>query len=87
MATLTITLPDESLKYVEEQVAAGRVPDVSAFIQLLIEGHQCELEVDDELLLDIQKGIDELERGEVVSGEEVFAQLEAHAAEIRKRMA
>ncbi len=84
MASLTITLPDELSKYVEEQVAAGRGGDASAFIRSLLEEDQTVLEVDDELLAEIDAGIQEADRGELVDAEDVFEQLMRRSEELRR---
>jgi Arc/MetJ-type ribon-helix-helix transcriptional regulator len=70
MATLNITIPDTMKSFVDSKVGPGRLPDASAYVQLLIAEDMETANLDfspeekeriDQLLLE---AVDQIERGE-----------------------
>jgi antitoxin ParD1/3/4 len=72
--TLNISLPEALKEHVHKRVAEGSFSNASDFVRALIrlDKEQQELAA---LRRDIAVGIDQLDRGEALDGEEVFADL------------
>ena len=78
---MNISLSLEARKFIEEQVNSGRYSSatevVGEALRLLSEKESIHAKHFVELKEKIRMGIEELERGEGIDGEEVFAELEA----------
>lgn len=79
--SLHISLPETLKEFALKRVEEGAFSNPSDYVRALIRAdreQQLKLEA---LRRDLQKGIDELDRGESIPGEEVFADLrKRHAA-------
>jgi antitoxin ParD1/3/4 len=78
-ASLHISLPETLKDFVVERVKAGAFSNPSDYVRALIRAdreHQVKLEA---LRHDLQVGIDELEGGEAIPGEEAFRRLRERA--------
>jgi antitoxin ParD1/3/4 len=76
-SSLHVSLPDTLRDFALKRVEDGAFSNPSDYVRALIRAdreHQQKLEL---LRRDLQKGIDELDRGEGVPAEEVFDRLEA----------
>jgi antitoxin ParD1/3/4 len=75
---MNIQLPADAVQFVEGLVASGQYKSadeaVMAGVQLLMSRQQ--------LRADIQKGIDELDAGQGIDGETVFAELHTRAGKL-----
>ncbi|MGL6095569.1 MAG: ribbon-helix-helix domain-containing protein [Fimbriiglobus sp.] len=85
MKTFTITLPDPLAAFVEQAVAEQRFTDpqhvvVYAVAQLAYPRPVSEPEDIEWVRAQIQVGLDQIERGEVIDGEVVMARLRAKLA-------
>jgi antitoxin ParD1/3/4 len=78
---MSLQIAPEIVNTVRVIVGTGRYRDENAVLGEALKL----LQERDALASDIQQGIDEIERGETVDGEEVFRRLEARAAEIAGR--
>ena len=84
MKTITVTLPDELVKHLEERVATGEFDSfddalacAAASVLPYTGSNRITAETTiDELRAMLQVGIDQADRGQVVDGEEAMAKLE-----------
>jgi antitoxin ParD1/3/4 len=74
-ATLNISLPEALKEHVQKRVAEGSFSNASDFVRALIRLDKEQQEKLTALRRDIAVGIDQLDRGEALDGEEVFADL------------
>jgi antitoxin ParD1/3/4 len=73
--TLNISLPEALKEHVHKRVAEGSFSNASDFVRALIRLDKEQQEKLAALRRDIAVGIDQLDRGEALDGEEVFADL------------
>jgi antitoxin ParD1/3/4 len=73
--TLNISLPEALKKHVQKRVAQGGFSNASDFVRALIRLDKEQQEKLAALRRDIAVGLDQLDRGEGLEGEEVFAEL------------
>ena len=73
--TLNISLPEALKEHVQKRVAEGAYSNASDFVRALIRLDKEQQERLVALRRDIGVGIDQLERGEGLDGEEVFTDL------------
>jgi antitoxin ParD1/3/4 len=66
MATLKISLPDELIAFVESEVSSGNYPSQDEYFRDIVELHRLEERRLAEVRTEIQAGIDEADRGEVI---------------------
>ena len=75
---MNIELPEDAVQFVEGLVASGQFASadeaVAEGVRLLMSRQQ--------LRADIQKGVDELDAGQGIDGEEVFAELRERAKKL-----
>jgi antitoxin ParD1/3/4 len=74
--SLQISLPEALGEYVSKRVAEGAYRDPSDFVRALIHADREREAKRQALLRDLQVGIDQLDRGEGITGEEVVRRLE-----------
>jgi hypothetical protein len=89
---MNVTLRPELEKLIEDDVKARRSPDPAEFLNRAIYHYVVARELGEEYTpeeLDklIAEGLDDIERGETVEGEEAFRELRAHSAERRQQRA
>ncbi|MGH6947693.1 MAG: type II toxin-antitoxin system ParD family antitoxin [Kiloniellales bacterium] len=73
--TLNISLPEALKEHVQKRVAEGAFSNASDFVRALIRLDKEQQEKLAGLRRDIAVGIDQLDRGEGLDGERVFAEL------------
>lgn len=73
-----VSMSPESFGYISDAVRLGIYPTPEAALEEAVNL----LKKRDELRLEVQKGIDQANRGELVPAEEVFRRLELRVAEI-----
>ena len=73
--TLNISLPEALKEHVQKRVAEGAFSNASDFVRALIRLDKEQQEKLAALRRDIAVGIDQLDRGEGLDGERVFAEL------------
>ena len=73
--TLNISLPEALKEHVQRRVAEGAFSNASDFVRALIRLDKEQQENLAELRSDIAVGINQLDRGEGLEGERVFAEL------------
>jgi antitoxin ParD1/3/4 len=73
--TLNISLPETLKEHVLKRVADGGFSNASDFVRALIRLDKEQQEKLTSLRRDIEVGIDQLDRGEGLEGERVFAEL------------
>lgn len=79
--TLHISLPETLKEFALKRVEEGAFSNPSDYVRSLIRADRERQQKLETLRRDLQKGIDELDRGEGIAGEEVFADLrKRHAA-------
>ena len=87
---MKIFLSREARKLIEEQVNSGRYSSPSDVmgeaLRLLSEKERIRAKYVAELKEKIRVGIEELDRGEGIDGEEVFAELEEEARQLEAEM-
>ena len=89
---MDITLKPEIEKVIEDDVKAGRSADPSDFLNkaayhFLVARELAQEYSPDEIDQMIAEGLDDIERGNTIDGEEAFRQLRAYAAERRSQRA
>ena len=92
MKTYQVTLPDEVAAFVDRVLAEKLFDDFDNLIVCALSSVEAELEIEkcqdiDALRKASQIGIDQLDRGEGVDGEEVMARLRAKLEAARKQPA
>ena len=87
---MKISLSSEARKFIEEQVNSGRYSSPSEVmgeaLRMLSEKERSRAKQFAELKEKIRVGIEASERGEVVDGEEFFAELEEESRQIEAEM-
>ena len=73
--TLNISLPDALKEHVQKRVAEGAFSNASDFVRALIRFDKEQQEKLAALRHDVALGVDQLDRGEGLDGERVFAEL------------
>jgi antitoxin ParD1/3/4 len=73
--TLNISLPEALKEHVQKRVAEGGFSNASDFVRALIRLDKEQQEKLAALRRDIAVGLDQLERGQGLDGEQVFAEL------------
>jgi antitoxin ParD1/3/4 len=73
--TLNISLPEALKEHVQKRVAEGAFSNASDFVRALIRLDKEQQERLGALRRDVAVGIDQLDRGEGLDGERVFAEL------------
>jgi antitoxin ParD1/3/4 len=89
---MNVTLKPELEKLVEDEVKSGRSTDPNEFLNKAVYhyvlardlGEEYTPEEIDQMIAD---GLQDIERGETVDGEEALRQLRAHSAERRRQRA
>ena len=75
--SLHISLPEALKEYVVRRVEEGAYSNPSEFVRELIRADRERREQRKALVRDLEAGLDQAERGEVVDADEAFARLEA----------
>ena len=75
--SLHISLPEALKEYVVRRVEEGAYSNPSEFVRELIRADRERREQRKALIHDLEAGLDQAERGEVVDADEAFARLEA----------
>ena len=75
--SLHISLPEALKEYVVRRVEEGAYSNPSEFVRELIRADRERCEQRKALIRDLEAGLDQAERGEVVDADEAFARLEA----------
>ena len=73
--TLNISLPKALKEHVQKRVADGAFSNASDFVRTLIRRDKEQQEKLEALRRDLAVGIDQLDRGEGLEGERVFAEI------------
>jgi antitoxin ParD1/3/4 len=73
--TLNISLPEALKEHVQKRVAEGAFSNASDFVRALIRLDKEQQEILAALRRDITVGIEQLDRGEGLDGEAIFAEL------------
>ena len=76
-SSIHVSLPDALKRHVEESVQAGEYASPSDYVRALIRKDRERQVGLSALRADLQLGVDQLDRGEGRSAEEVFARLKA----------
>jgi antitoxin ParD1/3/4 len=89
---MDITLKPELEKLIEEDVKSGRSTDPNEFLNRAVYHYVVARELGEEYTPEeintlIDEGLDDIERGDTVDGEEAFRQLRARNAERRRHRA
>jgi len=87
---MNVTLKPELEKLIEAEVKAGRSSDPGEFLNKAIYHYVVARDLGQEYSPEeidrmIAEGLDDIERGDTVDGEEAFRQLRAHSAERRRQ--
>jgi hypothetical protein len=87
---MDVTLKPELQKLVEDDVKSGRSADPNDFFNRAVYHYVLardlgEEHTPDEIDAMIAAGLDEIERGDTIEGEEAFRQLRAYAVERRRQ--
>ena len=77
--TLHISLPEALKEFALKRVEEGAFSNPSDYVRALIRADLEQQQKLETLRRDIQRGIDELDRGEGIPGEQVFARLRGRA--------
>ena len=78
---MSVEMSAENERYLQQAVDRGVFPDRAAAIDEAVEL----LERRDQLRSDVQTGIEQAERGELIAAEDVFRRLEERAREIEAK--
>lgn len=77
---MNVSLPPELERQIAEKVASGAYDSASEMVReglrLLLEADETRARRLERLRAEIQVGLDQLDRGEAISGEEVFAEID-----------
>jgi len=89
---MNVTLKPELEKLIEDEVRSGRLTDVNEFLNNAVYHYVLARELGEEYTAEeferiIAEGLDDVERGDTIEGEEAFRQLRAYSAERRRRRA
>lgn len=89
---MNVTLKPELEKLIEDEVKSGRSTDSNEFLNRAIYHYVVARDLGEEYTPEeiakmIAEGLDDIERGDIVDGEEAFRQLRAHSAERRRHRA
>ena len=87
-----MTLKPELEKLIEEDVKLGRSADVNEFLDKAVYHYILARDFGDdysreEIESEIAQGLADVERGEIIEGEEAFRRLRAYALERRRKLA
>lgn len=87
---MDVTLKPELARLVEAEVQSGRSTDPSDFLNRAVYHYVLARDLGEEYTAEeidrmIAAGLDDIERGDTIEGEEAFRQLRAHSAERRVR--
>ncbi len=85
---MNVTLNSELERFIEDEVKSGRSNDTGEFLSKAIYHYLVARDLGQEFTAQeidglILEGLNDIERGEVVDGEEAFRQLDARSAERR----
>jgi antitoxin ParD1/3/4 len=89
---MNVTLKPELEKLVEDEVKSGRSTDPNEFLNKAVYHYVLARDLGEEYAPEeidrmIAEGLDDIERGDTVDGEEALRQLRAHSAERRRQRA
>jgi antitoxin ParD1/3/4 len=89
---MNVTLKPEIEKLIEDEVKAGRSTDTNEFLNKAVYHYVVARDLGQEYTAEeidrmIAEGLDDIERGDTVDGEEAFRQLRAYSAERRRQRA
>lgn len=89
---MNVTLKPELEKLIVDEVEAGRSRDPNEFLNRAVYHFVVARDLDEEYTPEdidkaIAEGLDDIERGDTVDGEEAFRQLRDHCAERRRHRA
>ncbi len=89
---MKVTLKPELEKLIEAEVKAGRSSDPGEFLNKAIYHYVVARDLGQEYSSEeidrmIAEGLDDIDRGDTIDGEEAFRQLRAHSAERRRQQA
>ena len=87
---MNVTLKPELEKFIEAEVKSGRAADLNEFLNRAIYHYVLARDLGEEYTPEeidrmIAEGLDDIERGDTVDGEEAFRQLRAYSAERRRQ--
>jgi hypothetical protein len=89
---MDVTLKPELEKLIEDEVKAGRSTDPNEFLNRAVYHYLVARDLGEEYTPEdihkmIAEGLDDIDRGDTVEGEEAFRQLRANCAERRRHRA
>jgi antitoxin ParD1/3/4 len=89
---MDVTLKPELQKLIEDEVKSGRSMDPNEFLNRAVYHYVIARDLGEEYTPEeidkmIDEGLDDIERGNTVDGEEAFRQLRAYTAERRRHRA
>ncbi len=89
---MNVTLKPELEKLIADEVKSGRSTDSNEFLNKAVYHYVVARDLGEEYAPEeiermIAEGLDEIERGDTVEGEEAFRQLRAYSAERRRQRA
>jgi antitoxin ParD1/3/4 len=90
LAIMDVTLKPELEKVIEDEIKSGRSSGPNEFLNRAVYHYVLarnlgEAYTPEEIDKMIDEGLDDIERGDVVDGEEAFRQLRSHSAERRRQ--
>ena len=89
---MNVTLKPELEKLIEAEVKSGRSADSSQFLNRAVYHYVVARDLGEEYTPEemdkmIAEGLDDIERGDTIEGEEAFRQLRAYSADRRRQRA
>jgi hypothetical protein len=89
---MDVTLKPELERLVEDEVKSGRSPDPNDFFNRAVYHYVLARDLGEEYTPEeidgmISEGMDDIERGDTIEGEEAFRQLRAYSSERRRQRA
>jgi antitoxin ParD1/3/4 len=89
---MDVTLKPELEKLVEDEVKSGRSTDPNEFLNKAVYHYVLARDLGENYAPEeidhmIAEGLDDIERGDIIDGEEALRQLRAHSAERRRQRA
>ncbi|MDP3001102.1 MAG: hypothetical protein Q8N47_26705 [Bryobacterales bacterium] len=89
---MNVTLKPELEEFIEAEVKSGRSADSSQFLNRAVYHYVVARDLGEEYTPEemdrmIAEGLDDIERGDTIEGEEAFRQLCAYSADLRRQRA
>jgi antitoxin ParD1/3/4 len=90
--TMNVTLKPELEKLIEDEVKSGRSPDPNEFLNKAVYHYVIARDLGEEYTSEeidrmIAEGLEDIERGDTIDGEDAFRQLRTHSTERRRQRA